>query len=61
MKIQDIRTIASKMGIKAGKLKKVDLIRAIQKAEGNCPCYAAAGHECDQINCLWREDCMKEV
>lgn len=59
MKEKDIREIARKMGIKTGKMKKAELIRAIQKAEGNIPCYAIRGHECDQINCLWREDCIE--
>ncbi|MEJ2695936.1 MAG: Rho termination factor N-terminal domain-containing protein [Candidatus Sulfobium sp.] len=61
MKEKDIREIAKKMGIRIGKMKKPELIRAIQNAEGNIPCYATRGHECDQINCLWREDCIKAV
>lgn len=61
MKIQDIRAIAKKMGIKVEKLGKTELIRSIQKAEGNLTCYATSGHECDQINCIWREDCIKEM
>lgn len=38
---------------------KSDLIRVIQKKEGNFDCYgreAAAG--CGQINCFWRRDCL---
>jgi hypothetical protein len=61
MREQDIKEIARKMGVKSGKMKKVELIRAIQKAEGNIPCFATRGHECDQINCLWREDCIKAL
>jgi hypothetical protein len=59
MKVQEIREIAGKMSIRAGKMNKTDLIRTIQRAEGNADCFALKGHECDQINCLWREDCMK--
>ena len=59
MKAKDIREIAKNMGIKIGKMRKPELIRTIQKAEGNIPCFGTRGHECDQINCLWREDCIK--
>jgi len=62
MKIQDIREIARKHGVKAGKLDKIELTRAIQKAEGNNACFATPSvRECNQMNCLWREDCMKSV
>ena len=62
MKLQEIKGIAGKMGIIAGKMNKTALIRAIQRAEGNVDCYAVRqGHECDQTNCLWREDCMKAI
>lgn len=35
MKVQDIKDIAKKKGVNSGKANKPDLIRAIQKAEGN--------------------------
>jgi hypothetical protein len=59
MKMQQIIEIARKMGIMTGRMNKAGLIRTIQRAEGNTDCFALKGHECDQINCLWREDCMK--
>lgn len=60
MKLQEIKNIAKKMGIKAGSMKKTELIRAIQRAEGNFDCFGTAkSGECGQINCLWREDCLK--
>jgi ribosomal protein S17E len=36
---------------------KVDF-KAIQKAEGNFPCFKASPGGCDQKTCLWREDCL---
>ena len=42
MKIQDIKNIAMKKGVNAGKMKKTDLIRAIQVAEGNNACFATS-------------------
>jgi len=60
MNIQKIRAIAKERGIKAGSLKKTDLIRAIQRAEGNFDCFGTAeSGACNQIDCLWREDCLK--
>ena len=59
MRIQEIREIAGKMGVKAGERNRTELIRAIQRAEGNADCYASRqGHECDQMNCYWRKDCI---
>jgi len=50
MKIQEIRTIAKEQGIKTGNLIKPELIRAIQKSEGNFDCYGSATSEfCDQV------------
>ena len=60
MRLQEIKNIAKKMGIKAGSMKKAELIRAIQRAEGNLDCFGTAkSGECDQINCLWRGECLK--
>jgi len=59
MKIQEIKKIAKTKGIKAGNMKKTELILTIQKAEGNFDCYGSAvSGFCDQFNCLWREDCL---
>jgi hypothetical protein len=58
MKVQDIKDIAKKQGINAGKLNKTDLIKAIQVAEGNNACFATSfGETCGQMKCLWRADC----
>jgi ABC-type uncharacterized transport system substrate-binding protein len=58
MTVKEIKTIAKKMGIQAGKIKKADLIRTIQNAEGNTPCFQSGATSCDQMNCCWRSDCM---
>ena len=59
MKIQKIREFARHQGLEPGKAEKVELIRAIQRKEGNFDCFATA-HEgvCDQGDCLWRTDCF---
>jgi hypothetical protein len=58
MKLEEIKEIAKKHDIKVGKMKKADLVRAIQLAEGSNVCFET-GHadECGQAGCLWREDC----
>lgn len=59
MKITEIKGIAKKKGINAGKMKKDELIRSIQKAEGNFDCFGAAfSGDCAQMDCIWREDCL---
>lgn len=58
MTVTEIKEMATKLGIKAGKMKKSDLIQEIQKAEGNFPCFGTATDYCDQLNCLFREDCL---
>jgi len=59
MHIGQIRRIAKQMGIPAVGTK-VELIRSIQRKEGNFDCFGTAvdGY-CDQYNCLWRADCLK--
>jgi hypothetical protein len=59
MKIQEVRKIAKQWGANArvGRSKK-DIIREIQTKEGYSPCFGTR-EECDETNCLWREDCIK--
>ncbi len=59
MHIQRLRSIAKEHGIKAGRMAKADIIRTIQRVEGNFECFKTAldGH-CDQGGCAWREECL---
>ncbi|HLV31436.1 MAG TPA: hypothetical protein VKY57_07705 [Chitinispirillaceae bacterium] len=56
--VAGIRKKAKVLGIAGSKMKKDDLIIAIQKAEGNFPCFKTANGSCDQIDCMWREECL---
>ncbi len=59
MTVKDVRAKATEMGIQLGnKMKKADMIRTIQIAEGNTPCFQTGVTSCDQVNCCWRSDCM---
>ena len=59
MNMAQIRKQAQQVGIKAGKMRKADLIRSIQAQEGNFPCFGTASGSCDQLNCCWRSDCLQ--
>jgi len=51
--------MAKDLGISTFRMKKVDIIRAIQRAENNMDCYATERVEyCNEESCLWRADCM---
>jgi hypothetical protein len=58
MKMNDIKEIARQRGINSSKMKKTELVRAIQQDEGNPECYMT-GHkeDCGELGCLWRDDC----
>lgn len=59
MLMQQVRVMARDMGIKPGKLTKAALIQTIQSTEGNYACFGTANDgQCDQMACLWREDCL---
>jgi hypothetical protein len=59
MKMTDIRKKAKEMGVKAAGMKKVDLIRSIQVAEDNIPCFGTERVQCcGEEGCLWRDDCL---
>ncbi len=59
MRVDEIKAMAREMGIRTGRMTKGELIRAIQRAEGNCECYEGAGRiHCDQTGCLWFQDCQ---
>jgi hypothetical protein len=58
MNMKDIREKAKALGMKNySKMKKGDLIRAIQVAEGNAPCYEQIT-DCRQFDCCWMGDCQ---
>lgn len=59
MKMQDVQWLAKERGLKPGRLKKTELVRAIQQAEGNQNCFQTGlADNCGQEQCLWRHDCF---
>ena len=58
MRLQEIKEVARRFEIPSSGMKKGDLIRAIQRAEGNEQCFGAGlRRECGQDRCAWRQDC----
>lgn len=59
MKFQYIQKMAKDLGVNGYRMKKADLIRAIQRAEKNVDCYGTERVEvCDEDTCMWRKDCL---
>jgi hypothetical protein len=62
LNMKEIREMAQRLGVRSTRMRKAELIRAIQRAEGNFDCYGTATEEeCDQEECLWREECFREL
>ena len=59
MKLPQIRQKAKALGIDPVKMKKAELILAIQKAEGYTLCYGTGTPACPHAACCWREDCIR--
>lgn len=59
MKMQELREIARKWDVNSriGRTEEA-IIRDIQIREGNTPCYGTKDN-CEENDCLWREDCLK--
>ena len=37
----------------------VNLVRSIQRAEGNPDCYRRGRQQCDRLSCVWRDHCLE--
>ncbi len=62
MELLEIREIARAMGINTKGMGKAEAVRAVQRAVGEIDCFgSAAEEECDQEDCMWREDCFAEA
>ncbi len=59
MRMGDIKKMAKSLNLKVTpQMKKPEIIKAIQKREGNFDCFGTAQGYCDQEKCLFREDCL---
>ena len=61
MKKNEIVAKAEELGIpNAGKMRKPELIRSIQEAEGYPPSFGNNDGNCPYVDCCWWDDCVKE-
>jgi hypothetical protein len=58
MNLETIHTLARDHGIDPTSMLKGEIIRAIQRHEGNFDCFGSAIGHCDQLGCSWRSDCL---
>jgi hypothetical protein len=59
MGMPQIRMKAKSYGITPAKMNKLDLIHAIQVAEGYRPCFGTSNGQCQYTNCCFLEDCLR--
>lgn len=60
MRLMEIEKKARSLGIKdTWKYSKKELIKTIQRQEGNFDCFGTATTSCDQWACCWRSDCLR--
>jgi len=55
----EIKAKANYLGINPGKMKKPELIHAIQTAEGCTPCFGRSNGQCSNTDCCFMKDCLK--
>ena len=60
MKVQEVKAIAKQRGVDPGRMGKEEIIKALQRVEGNNDCFGTAiSTGCAQSECLWRGDCLR--
>ena len=60
MKRNELERLAKSLGIKSIGKNKADLIKQIQRKQGNFDCFGSAVDYCDQFSCLFRASCLPE-
>lgn len=60
MRLSEIEKKAHELGVKdTWRLSKKEVIKTIQRKEGNFDCFGSARGGCDQMACCWRSDCLR--
>ena len=59
MGMPEIRMKAKSLGLKPGKIKKAELIHAVQLAEGCMQCFGKSDGHCSYIDCCFIKDCLR--
>ena len=61
MKVSELRKMAKVLGVTKMAKAKAELIKQIQRAEGNPDCFGTAEDFCDQSDCIFIEDCLPKT
>ena len=59
MKMSEIAAKAKALNIKSFGMKRDEIIRSVQRAEGNFDCFGSATSYCDQEDCCFRALCLE--
>lgn len=59
MNMTEIRRKARQVGVAPKKMKKLELVRTIQKREGFPDCYGRSAGHCTNEACCFRSDCIR--
>jgi len=54
----DLFVKAKSLGIHPEGMERAEIIRAIQRAEGNTPCFGTSNGKCIHTACCFRDECM---
>lgn len=61
MKLSKVQKIAKSKKVEFDKkTAKLDLVRMIQRAEGNFDCFGKSELHCGQNDCMWYKDCLEK-
>ncbi len=58
MSMPEVKMKAKTLGLRPGKVRKAELIHAIQTAEGCTPCFGKSDGRCSYIDCCFMKDCL---
>jgi len=53
------RSSGKEKSVKGSFLDTTNLVRSIQRAEGNPDCFGKAEDYCDRLDCTWRSYCLR--
>ena len=60
MRLLEVEKKARGLGIRdTWKYAKADLIKRVQRSEGYSPCFGTGKKTCAQMDCCWRNDCLR--
>ena len=60
MNMNEVRTLGKSLGVNSFGKSKVELIKEIQREQGNFDCFGTAKDYCDQLECLFRASCFSD-